>query len=79
MKSWRPDDWDSPYEPIGADLHKMGREIAYEAGADAMLEALNKNRVTVPDIIYFLTKGKREGHLVLIPDQKPPDGCNSHE
>ena len=39
---YRPKDWKNPYEPIGADLNKMGNEIAFEAGADAMLEALKK-------------------------------------
>ena len=39
---YRPENWDNPYEPIGADLDKMGRSIAFEAGADAMLEALFK-------------------------------------
>lgn len=38
--SYRPKGFKNPYGPIGADLKKMGNEIAYEAGADAMLEGL---------------------------------------
>ena len=39
---YRPKDFKNPYEQIGADLKKMGNEIAYEAGADAMLEGLKE-------------------------------------
>ena len=82
MNGWRPDNWKTlkaAHHPMHCLAPDDCVSQSYEAGADAMLEAVNKNRVTLPDIIYFLTKGKREGHLVLIPDQKPPDGCNSEE
>jgi len=83
MSNFRPKDWKGiRLDSMNEVVKGMGGgfdEDYFEAGADAMLEALNKNRVTIPDIIYFLTKGKGEGHLVLIPDQKPLDGCNSEE
>ncbi len=67
----RPKDWKNPYRPSkfvsgGPDWQK---ERAYEAGADAMLEALRKNEITVPDFIHFRTYGKKEGRVVLIPNE----------
>ncbi len=43
----RPEGWVNPYEPVGADLKKMGNQIAFETGADAMLEGLKKEGVRV--------------------------------
>ena len=36
----RPEGFENPYEPVGADLKKMGNQIAFEAGADHMVELL---------------------------------------
>ena len=38
--SYRPEGWENPYDNHGAVLKEMGNEIAFEAGADAMLKAL---------------------------------------
>ncbi len=46
--SWRPKDWENPHDDFGADLGKMGRQIAYEAGADAILKALRKEKAEIP-------------------------------
>lgn len=56
---------------LGRD--KIMREIAYEAGADAMLEALRKqgHRVFLEDIkvsIPIIEQGA--GYLVFIPDKE---------
>jgi len=39
---YRPDNWSNPYSEHGADLDETGWEIAFEAGADAMLDGLLK-------------------------------------
>ena len=40
--AYRPEGWENPYSEHGAVLKEMGNEIAFEAGADAMLEAIWK-------------------------------------
>ena len=62
---WRPKDWKNPYEPIGADLKKMGNQIAFEAGADALLEALIGNN----QLDHIEVMGKK-CKVVFIPDEE---------
>lgn len=46
-KQWRPDEWDNPCVAIGECPQNLcsplGHAKIYEAGADAMLEALRKS------------------------------------
>ena len=44
----RPEGFKNPYEPVGANLKKMGNQIAFEAGADHMVELLRK----YPNVMY---------------------------
>lgn len=78
--SWRPEEgWNNPHEPVAgasttAILIKAFEHTAYEAGADAMLEALKKQG-------KYLEAGKMpmftypvSGHLVFIPDEEVKHG-----
>lgn len=79
MGKWRPSNWANPYT-TGVRVHRI-----YEAGADAMLEALRNNRITSLDVSYMSKSGSPEhfdinkemidfafrgGRLVFIPDDK---------
>lgn len=74
---WRPDDWKNPHTPMQknrfVDLADAWfrdisdkRHRAYEAGADAMLEALRKGATRVNNI-GDVPKGK--GVIVFIPEE----------
>ena len=79
---YRPADWGNPYKP---ELQKDGRWSnagfsenfdCYEAGADAMLEALRGNgtSITANDPIYMCGIDETDtypypGKMVFIPDE----------
>ena len=63
---YRPEKWKNLYEPIGADLNKMGNAIAYEAGADAMLEGIKKGKI----LTISGYKSELNGTWALIPDEQ---------
>ena len=74
---YRPENW----ERIEKDIHnklirqervsKLSLDDAIEAGADAMLEALKKERCQLPDCNFdgYDSLG-RKGTLVFIPDEQ---------
>lgn len=86
--NWRPDNWENPYESedVWIRVGKLAGQAlgirydsdVFEAGADAMLEALKREalvrKIKIPwsghpenDLSDFeLTES---GHLVLIPDE----------
>jgi len=76
--NWRPDGWKNPYDG-GKEIINEGWRVTYalkpqkyylyEAGADAMLEALSQQNVTLPDIIHHYTTS-RLGKLAVIPDDE---------
>jgi hypothetical protein len=80
VSKWRPGDWDKTkaiaFGEIGEDVDYVG--FLFEAGADAMLEALRKNhrsfsprRVLAQqrtDLGYLTTQ--TNGILVFIPDEE---------
>ena len=86
---YRPKDWKNPYEPDGCEVSSNqmidAGEIehnAFEAGADAMLEALKKQGVTDEFYrnedgevcnrsgmhLYVLANPTARGTVVFIPD-----------
>ena len=87
MSNWRPDGWKNPFECNPQDYYKNNDMVLFESGADAMLEALeSKQAIQYIDGKYLQHFGSSEwidwnlkGLLVFIPDQKPPDSCNSEE
>jgi len=81
--SWRPEGWENPFTE---DKHNDFESVddSYEAGADAMLEALKGDGLNVdisagvrvyiggkPNLLYR-TKGTPtgKGKLVFIPDEE---------
>ena len=71
MSNYRPKDWKNPYENHGAVLKEMGNEIAFEVGADAMLEKLKDNGTFTyghhsPDI----DDQEISGYWVFIPNEE---------
>jgi len=57
-KEWRPDKWDNPYRHLKTTIEP---EIAYDAGADAILEALRR-----------IGTKTGSGTLVIIPEYVDP-------
>jgi len=73
MKKWRPEGWENPYGECGADLENMGRQIAYEAGADAILSGLKaKSPLMTPEQMKLIApyRNYSYGWLVFIPEEK---------
>jgi len=85
MNNWRPEDWNPDYtitlleDANSGDVAQYTNVIvksAYEAGADAMLEALKElgkyyNDVEAPcKTIAVLQEIKERGWLVFIPDKE---------
>jgi hypothetical protein len=68
---YRPDGWQNPYPEVIGDSYGVD---AYEAGADAILEALigKGKRVVVSDKIISIPSFiyKKSGTLVFIPDEE---------
>ena len=68
--SWRPEDWENK-----GDLYRNGYEV-YEAGADAILEALRSignHYSNLPEccrIIYDVAWHGGSGTTVFIPDEE---------
>ena len=67
---YRPKDWENPYENHGAVLKEMGNEIAFEAGADAMLEGLGENMVLSEIYDKDWYADRTGGKWVFIPDEE---------
>ena len=77
---WRPKDWKNPFPMVENDEGVL-EYATYEAGADAMLEALrgsgvymvvNENRILLvtPETMVYPIKCITEGTLVFIPDEE---------
>ena len=70
----RPEGWENPY--ISSE-GETGLSLAYEAGADAMLEGLNKNGVSTDEIGHTISGNKLnvwvdkhlKGKWVFIPEE----------
>ena len=53
---WRPKDWENPHRKVGSgfgddvtwDMCEGREHKAYEAGADAILKALRKEKAEIP-------------------------------
>ena len=84
MKQWRPDDWDNPFHKTGdfgygkESWNEQPEFSAFEAGVDAILNALKKRGVwlnsgqTLCDagsfpVIPYKSKG---GYLIFIEEAK---------
>lgn len=64
---WRHKGWKTPYDPIV----RVKEYLAFEAGADAMLEALKEEGEHLPEgfrVIYFPTV-MPAGRFIFIPDE----------
>lgn len=87
MKAWRPEEWKNPYintiegcKATGDLVSSQGgfissttqqEHMAFEAGADAMLEALKqKGAWMTPEQMKILAPDRKYpyGHLVFIPE-----------
>ncbi len=69
--NWRPKDWKNPHPKSSCHDFGLGDTTVYgwehdmyEAGADAMLDALRER----PDTLYINLIEREKGWLVLIPD-----------
>jgi hypothetical protein len=87
--SWRPEGWKNPYiniNPGSWDYFSNEHNPAFEAGADAMLEAIKKQPNSVKVDLEFQSVGEvateyfkiihpnGKGTLVFIPDEKETKG-----
>ena len=90
MDKWRPRDWENPYQeeldviPTQRGRARVGEDlVVYEAGGDAMLEALKDMGEKTPSLLLedfvrtggerlavFLKRAKVEGWLVFIPGKE---------
>ena len=68
MKSWRPENWENPHTNCDADLERMGREIAFEAGADALLACLIDCGIVKVSQLEDYDANHTKGRIVFIPD-----------
>ena len=79
---WRPDNWKNPYflKDLDGGYYNQYPEFAiYEAGADAILQALKERPETMfiigaragadPSLLKFGIENKR-GWLVFVPEDK---------
>lgn len=72
---FRPKDWVVGGNPKidGVQYHNHDDEDSYEAGADAMLEALRGNTISVLSFRWSADASdwadRHKGHLVFIPDE----------
>lgn len=66
MKSWRPSNWDNPFDlyMAGVTIRPNERAEDYEAGADAILRALKTSCECQGDL-----RG-RKGTIVFILDEE---------
>ncbi len=74
---WRPEGWKNPFATIRGtpflgsivSLPELDKyQALYEAGADAMLEALRKNQWCPFDMSVM--KANFKGKVVIIPDEE---------
>jgi hypothetical protein len=74
MKGWRPEGWVNPFlTPRIIDNRYVDKSYhsAFEAGADAMLEALRTDsKLLFRRDRHYTDKGVEIGTLVFIPDDK---------
>ena len=93
--SWRPIDWDEiedrVFDSITLDDPYYSNEVAegIRKGADAMLASVIRQPVILGQLVrnmintdvkwYDSVTAMKDGGWYFIPDQKPPDGCNSEE
>ncbi len=84
MSKWRPEGWYRPFEKLCRDAFSLSTASnpvsidtlaslsnlseAYEAGADAMLEALRSNQLSPFDPTVM--RANFQGKIVVIPDNK---------
>jgi hypothetical protein len=76
MPKYRPAEWENPIETL--DIYSASRANAFEAGADAMLEALRNDydlRIScLSNLWASLATDWAEAHhvtLITIPDDTP--------
>jgi hypothetical protein len=96
MSNWRPEGLKNPFNRgavvvMDRENKPVSHYDAWEAGADAMLEALKGDRYidcskmdafgyVLNDLPpKFRMRKNWKGWIVFIPGQKPPDSCNSEE
>lgn len=77
MKGWRPEGWKNPHQGLPTD------EI-FEAGADALLEALKKRSAFLSSKeleSIIIHNAPRNGYLILIPEDEDMHDAtfNAHE
>ena len=70
MANWRPEDWQNPHLYYGSphtmiDVESNKNRLAFEAGADAMLEALKKQGINHRVYADHLRFGFGRGAKVL--------------
>ncbi len=73
--SWRPEEWKNPYREYLKEHHVYDAAFEcfaqmYEAGADAMLEALRKQAGVVLQAgqVFNYTMDAQSGKIVFVPD-----------
>ena len=69
MNGWRPEGWENPHSNLGPGFDLA--HTAFEAGADAMLEALKKKGAWMtPEQLTLLAPDRQYpyGYLVFIPE-----------
>jgi len=72
---WRPEGWEEPYK-YDHEYHTDSYEgQAYEAGADAILEALTEKGIRTDSFRtnsnpIYLTNPRQKGVYVFIPEEK---------
>lgn len=73
MATWRPEGWNNPFDIEGWDsygyynAHQLSH-VAFESGADALLDAL-LNQTSHPQEVRD-SDGKKLGILVFIPNDE---------
>ena len=66
MANWRPENWENPYANFGADLDKVGRALAFEAGADEMYEAMADSRdAKIVNLVSELDRWLTQGQVLI--------------
>ena len=75
---YRPPGFKNPYNDTGADLEKIGRQIAFEAGADEYERCLitggccfTRKPIPIGDRLDWMPAGKahQKGYLVFIEEE----------
>jgi len=67
--AWKPEGWKNPYQTIFPQPSHEYEQGIFEAGADAMFEAI-KREGTPTGLPYTAYANERKGWLVFIPDDK---------